>query len=86
MFVCNHGERAIAITDSISFLDEKTCKQIKVKLHAVYNHHATSMTIISYWFNEFKRGRTFVFDEERPGRPIEVTTADMVKKIRQTAG
>ena len=29
------------------------------------------MTTIKYWFNEFKRGRTWVFDEERPGRPID---------------
>ena len=44
-------------------------------------HHAPSMTTIRYWFNEFKPGRTSVFDEERPGRPIEVTTQDMVKKM-----
>jgi len=31
------------------------------------------MTTIRYWFNEFKRGRTSVFDEERPGRPVEVS-------------
>ena len=64
------------------FLVGKTCEEIKVKLHTVYKDHAPSMTIIRYWFNEVKRGRTSVFDEERPGRPIEVTTEDnMVKKI-----
>lgn len=63
------------------FLDGKTCEEIKVKLHAVYKDHAPLMTTIRYWFNEFKRGRTSVFDEERPGRPIEVTTEDMVNKI-----
>ena len=56
------------------FLDGKTCEKFKVKLHAVYMDHAPSMTTIRYWFNEFKRGRTSVFDEERPGRSIEVTT------------
>ena len=81
MFVCNHGERAISISDLISFLDGKTCEEIKVKLHAVYKDHAPSMADISYWFHEFKRGRTFVFDEERPGHPIERTTENMVKKI-----
>ena len=50
-------------------------------LHAVYKDHAPSMTTIRYWFNVFKRGRTSVFEEERPGRPIELTTEDMVKKI-----
>lgn len=52
-----------------------------MKLHAVYKDHAPSMTTIRYWFNEFKRGRTSVFDEERLGRPIVVTTEDMVNKI-----
>ena len=50
-------------------------------MHAVYKDHAPSMITIRYWFNEFKRDRTFVFDEERPGRPIEMTTKDMVNKI-----
>ena len=62
------------------FLDGKTCEEIKVKLHAVYKDHAPSMTTIRYWFNEFKRGRTSVFDEKRPARPIEVTTEDIIKK------
>lgn len=63
------------------FLEGKTCDEIKVRMHAVYRDCAPSMTTIRYWFNEFKRGRTTVFDEDRSGRPIEVTTDDMVKKI-----
>ena len=72
------------------FLDGRTCEEIKVMLHAVCEDHAASMTTIRYWFNEFKRSRTALFDEKRPGRPIEVTTKDMVKKTMisclQTAG
>ena len=56
------------------FLDAKTCEEIQVKLHTVYKDLSPSMITISYWFNEFKRGRTSVFDEERLGRPIEVNT------------
>ena len=63
------------------FLDGKACEKTKVKLHAFYKDHAPSMTTIRYWFNEFKRGRTSVFDEQRSGRSIEVTTEDKVKKI-----
>ena len=63
------------------YLDGKTCKEIKVKLEGVYKDHASSMTTIRYWFNDFQPGRTSVFDKERPGRPIEVTMGDMVKKI-----
>lgn len=33
-----------------------------------------SLKTISFWINEFKRGRTSTEDEARPGRPIEVTT------------
>ena len=58
------------------FLNGKTCEQVKVKLHAVYKDNAISITTIRYWFNEFKRGRTSVFDEEPASRPIEVTTED----------
>jgi len=64
------------------FLDEKTCEEIKEKLHAVYkDNNAPSMSTIRYWYNEFKRGQTSIFDKERPGRPIEVTTENMVNKI-----
>lgn len=63
------------------FLDGKTCHEIDEKLKSVYKDQSPSMTTIRYWFNEFKRGRTSIFDEDRPGRPIEVTTEDMVDKI-----
>ena len=59
----------------------KRCEEIKEKLHAVYKDNALSMTTIRYWYNEFKRDRTSIFDEERPGRSIKVTTEDMVNKI-----
>ena len=36
---------------------------------------------IRYWYNEFKRGWTSIFDEERLDHPIEVTTKNMVNKI-----
>jgi len=62
------------------FLNEKMCEEIKEKLLAVYKDNAPSMTTIRYWYNEFKRGRTSIFYEERPDRPIEVTTEDMVNK------
>lgn len=65
------------------FLEGKSCEEIHVRLHAVYREHAPSMTTIRYWFNEFKRGRTSVFDEERPGRPVEVSTEEMTNKIHK---
>ena len=38
------------------------------------------MTNVRYWFNELKHGRTSVFDEECPGRPIEMTSEHMDNK------
>lgn len=63
------------------YLDGKTCDEIKVKLDAVYGDPSPSMTTVRYWFNEFKRGRTTVFDEERPGRPSDVVTEEIVEKV-----
>ena len=45
------------------------------------NPSLPSLTTTRYWFREFKRGRTSVSDEERSGRPIEVTTEEMIEKI-----
>lgn len=50
------------------------CVKIKVKLHAVYKDQASSLITIRYWF---KNNWISVFDEERPGRSIEVTTEEM---------
>lgn len=41
------------------------------------------MTTIRYWFNEFKRGRTPVFDEDRPGHPTKESTTDIVMEDRR---
>lgn len=46
----------------------------------------TTMTTISYWFNKFKRCRTFVFDEETMGNMVnkthDIVLADDRVKIR----
>ena len=80
MLVCNHGERAISVCDSIPVFGRE-CEKKSKKRCVAYKDNAPSMIIIRYWYNEFKRGRTSIFDEKRPGRPIEVTTEDMVNKI-----
>ncbi|KAK5646212.1 hypothetical protein RI129_004676 [Pyrocoelia pectoralis] len=64
------------------FLDGKTREKIKAKLDAVYGDLSPSMTTLRYWFNKFKRGRTSVFDEERPGRPPDVASDEIVEKVR----
>ncbi|EFN76544.1 Histone-lysine N-methyltransferase SETMAR, partial [Harpegnathos saltator] len=42
-----------------------------------------SFTTVKYWMAEFKRGRTSCQDEHRSGRPNEVTTPEMMKKIHK---
>ena len=63
------------------FLDGKTCEEIKAKLDVIYRDILPSMTTVRYWFNEFKRGHTFVFDEKHLGRPADVVTEEIVKKV-----
>jgi histone-lysine N-methyltransferase SETMAR len=38
---------------------------------------------VKYWAAEFKRGRTSCQDEHGSGRPIEVTTPEMEKKMHK---
>ncbi|KAG5330265.1 MOS1T transposase, partial [Acromyrmex heyeri] len=54
---------------------------METKLDAVYGNSSLSMTTVRYWFNEFKRGRSSVFDEERPGRPADMVTEEIVEKV-----
>ncbi|XP_049521685.1 histone-lysine N-methyltransferase SETMAR-like [Dermacentor silvarum] len=63
------------------YLKHWTAAQIKAKLSEVHGDSAPSLKTIYYWINEFKRGRTSTQDEARPGRPVEVTTPEMVLKI-----
>ncbi|KYN10214.1 Histone-lysine N-methyltransferase SETMAR [Trachymyrmex cornetzi] len=63
------------------FLDGKTREEIKTKLDSVYGNSSPFMTTVRYWFNKFKRGRSSVFNEERPGRPTDVITEEIVEKV-----
>ena len=55
--------------------------EIAKELDAVYGDLSPSMITVRYWFNEFKRGCTSVFDEEHPGRLADMITAGIVKKV-----
>jgi len=58
-----------------------TAKKIKDELDLVHGTSAPSLATVYNWVNEFKRGRTSTKDESRSGRPLEVTTPEMVNKI-----
>lgn len=44
---------------------------------------APSILTIKYWTAKFKHGRKSMFDDERPGRPKDMTTPEMVNKIHR---
>jgi len=46
-------------------------------------HSTLTLKTVYFWINEFKRGRTSIKDEARPGRPLEVTTPEMIEKIHR---
>ena len=50
-------------------------------MNAVYGNSSPSLKTTIYLFHEFKRGHTSVSDEERSGRPIEVTTEEKIHRI-----
>jgi histone-lysine N-methyltransferase SETMAR len=56
---------------------------IKAELDSTLGESAPSFTTPKYWAAEFKRGRTSCQDQHRSGRPIELTTPEMVKKMHK---
>ncbi|GFU80337.1 mariner transposase [Trichonephila clavipes] len=56
---------------------------IKTELDFTLGESAHSFTTVKYWVAELKRGSTSCQDEHRSGRPNEVTSPEMVKKIHK---
>ena len=67
------------------FLKGKPRQEIVKELNEVFGADCPSLAIIKRWFNDFQRGRTSVFDEEKPGRPKEINEnlTKMVKEERR---
>ncbi|GAB0087711.1 uncharacterized protein DMENIID0001_020500 [Sergentomyia squamirostris] len=65
------------------FLRGKSPMETKEKLVKYYGENSPSTRMIYKWFSEFRCGRTDTKDAARPGRPIEVTTPEMIEKINQ---
>jgi len=53
------------------------------ELDEIHGDSAPALKIVYFWINEFKRGRTSTKNEARPGRPVEVTTPEMIEKIHR---
>lgn len=63
------------------FLRGKTIAQTETSLKKYYSDLAPSHGMIHKWFTEFRCGRTSTETIPSPGRPIEVTTPEMIEKI-----
>ena len=55
----------------------------KAELDSTLGEPFPLFTTIKYWVAEFKQGRTSCQDENRSGRPNEVNSTEMVKKIHK---
>lgn len=67
----------------IKFLTKqgKPVQTILEEMLAVYQDPCPGKTMIYKWHNLFKQGRESLEDDARPGRPIEVTTPEVVRKV-----
>lgn len=67
----------------IKFLTKqgKSVDIILNEMRAVYGDTCPGKTMIYKWSRLFKQGRESLEDDERPGRPSDVTTHEMVMKV-----
>ena len=56
-------------------------KEIKAKLDEVHGTSSPVFATVYNYVNEFKCGRISTKDKHRSGRPVEVTTPEMIDKI-----
>ena len=58
-------------------------KQCHESLSVCFGDECQSEAPVSFWFREFRRGRTDFEDEPRSGRPNEATTPENADRVRQ---
>ena len=64
------------------YLKRKTVQEIHCELANVYGASAPLYAQVKFWVGEFKRTRTFLEDETRPGHPSDATDEEMCNKVR----
>ena len=65
----------------IKFLEGKSPKDIHAELQNTLGESAPSKFTVKYWVNEFKWNRESIKDEHHSGRPVDVSTPEMVQKV-----
>lgn len=78
MEVTREGFRAMIYYD---FKRGLTYKESHENLTSAFGALAPSLATITYWFREFKRGRSEVKDDPRPGRPPTAVTPENVIRV-----
>lgn len=76
----NEHFRAMMFYDYKSGLNAKDSLE---RLRAAFPDCAPSQTTVYFWFGEFKRGRVSLEDTARSGRPTDVTTSEMILRVRK---
>ena len=64
------------------YLKGKTGQEIHCELTNVYGSSAPSYAQVKFWVAEFKRSRTSLEDEIRPGCPSDATDEEICNKVR----
>ena len=77
----NHGKNEFRVLIKHYFLRGKSIEETEEKLAKYYKESAPSQGMVQKWFTEFRSGLISTSDAERPGRPKEVTSQEMIDKI-----
>lgn len=64
------------------YLQGLSPKQIKDKIDESDTEINPSYSTVKYWVAEFKRGRQSTQDEARSGRPVEVSTPEIIEQVK----
>ncbi|CAH2257986.1 jg25254 [Pararge aegeria aegeria] len=69
----------------IKFLTKqgKSVQTILEEMSSVYGESCPGKTMVYKWHTLFKQGRASLEDDPRPGRPIEVTTPEIIQKVEK---
>lgn len=69
----------------IKFLTKqgKPVQTILNEMSSVYGDSCPGKTMVYKWHTLFKQGRDSIEDDPRPGRPIEVTTREIIRKVEK---
>ena len=78
---CKDGKNKFHVLTKHYFLRRKTLSETKANLDKYYLNSTPSYGMVQKWFTEFRCSRMSTETIPSPGRPNEITTAEMTNKI-----